>query len=397
MEKKDKIFNRSFTIMLFTSFLLFLSITMTSPIMASYAFSLNISGGLVGFLAGLFSMSSLIIRPICGQAVDLKSKKRMLMGSYFVVFIAMLGYALSSSIQLLFIFRILHGFGWGFASTTSITVAIDALPKKRMASGIGFYAMMQTTATAIAPMVGLYIAGHYGYQATYLSGAMMAFLGLMMTPLVVTTPPKKSHSSLFRSIKIRELVEKRAVFPALLTCCNAMVSSSIGTYLALYAKNLGISGIGIYFTVTAITMLISRPFMGYMTERYGLMKVIIPCEIIIASAVIGLAMSSSLIGILGVAVFMGIGTSGATPALVAACINTTTEEKRGVATSTNYVGLDSGLFLGAFIAGLLVNWVGYAGAFSFFALPIVVILPLYIISRRRNIDINQSIVGSELV
>lgn len=397
MNNKGRVFNLSFVIMLSTSFLLFLSINMISPIMASYAYSLNISGGLVGLLAGLFNISSLIIRPICGKAVDLKSKKKILMGSYFVVFIAMLVYSFSSSMQMLFFFRILHGLGWGFASTTSMTVAIDALPKKKIASGIGFYAMMQTTATAIAPMVGLYIASTYGFQMTYLSGAMMAFLGFVMTPFAVTTPAKKGHLSIFRSIEIRQLMEKKALLPATLTCCNAMATSAIATYLALYSKNLGITGIGIYFSVNAVTMLTTRPIMGYLTDQYGLTKVIIPCEIIMATAMISLAISSTLSGILVVAVLIGIGSSGAAPGLVAACINATSQDKRGVATSTNYVGLDGGLFLGAFIGGSLINWFGYFAAFSFFALPIIVVSIVYVVSQRENLKIHQNCLESDLV
>lgn len=397
MIQNETVFNRSFNLMLCTSFLLFLSITMISPIMASYAVSLNVSGGLVGFLAGIFSMSSLIIRPICGKAVDLKNKKKILMGAYSVVFVALVGYAFSTSVQLLFFFRILHGLGWGFASTTSMTVAIDALPQKRIASGIGFYAMMQTTATAIAPMIGLYIAGLYGYRATYLCAALMALLGLMMTPFAMTTPPKNSHLKLLKSIRFHELIEEKAVLPALLTCCNAMTGAAIGTFLALYANKLGVSGIGLYFTTNAAAMLVSRPILGNLTERYGLTRVIVPCEILIAISVIGLAVSTNLTGILAVAVFMGIGMSGASPALIAACINSTTKEKRGVATSTSYVGLDSGLFLGAFIAGLLVTWVGYSGAFSFFALPIIATTTAYAFSKKASSKIDQATIESDLV
>ena len=138
--------------------------------------------------------------------------------------------------------------------------------------------------------------------------------------------------------------------------------AAIGTFLAVYAIKIGVTGIGIYFSVNAVTMLVTRPFLGYLTERFGLMKVIIPCEILMAISVIGLALSTNLTGILVVAVLMGIGSSGASPALVAACINSTSVDKRGVATSTNYVGLDSGLFLGASIAGLLINGIGYTGA-----------------------------------
>ena len=176
-----------------------------------------------------------------------------------------------------------------------------------------------------------------------------------------------------------------------------MTGAAIGTFLALYAIKLGVSGIGIYFSVNAVTMLVTRPFLGYLTERYGLLKIIIPCEILMAVSVIGLALSTNLTGILMVAVLMGIGSSGASPALVAACINSTSIDKRGVATSTNYVGLDTGLFLGASIAGLLINWFSYAVAFSFFSIPILISLVLYVMSAKNKPEVHQQLDESELV
>jgi len=396
MNQTDRIFNRSFILMLSTGFLLFLSITMISPILASYAMTFNITGGLVGFLAGLFSISSLIIRPICGKAVDLKSKKLILIGSYFTVTVAMLGYATTTSVPMLFMFRILHGLGWGFASTTSMTVAIDALPKKRIASGIGFYTMMQTAASAVAPIVGLAIANQYGFRTTYFVGGLMSLTGMAMTPFVVTTPPKNAHFSLMKSIRFKELFEKKAALPALLTCCNSMAGAAIGTFLALYAKQLGIASFGLYFSVSALTMLAARPFLGVLTERYGLVKIIVPCEILMAGSVIGLGQATNLTGILIVAIVMGIASTGAAPALMAACIQSTSEDKRGVATSTSYVGLDSGLFLGSFIAGILINWIGYTVAFSFFALPILLSTMLYVRSGKPKIEYTQA-VDSETV
>lgn len=397
MNQNQKIFNRSFILMLWTGFLLFMSIMMISPIFAGYAMTFNISGSVIGFMAGLFSMSSLIIRPICGKAVDLKSKKKILMGSYFTVAIAMLGYAWTTSVPMLFVFRIIHGLGWGFASTTSMTVAIDALPKKHIASGIGFYTMMQTAASTIAPMVGLAIANHYGYRATYFIGSLMSFAGMAMTPFVVTTAPKHGHLTLRGTLQIKELFEMKAALPALVTCCNAMAGAAIGTFLALYAAKLGIVDFGLYFSVSALTMLMTRPFLGYLTERFGLMKVIIPCELMIAGSVIALGQVTNLAGILIVAVMMGIASTGSAPALMASCINSTTEEKRGTATSTSYVGLDSGLFLGSFIAGILINWIGFAGAFSFFAIPVFISMMLFAQSSRTKSEPPQTIFKTETV
>jgi MFS family permease len=396
MENK-KIFNRSFVLMLITGFLLFMSIMMISPIMASYATSLNVTGSVVGLLAGIFSIASLIIRPISGNAIDLKNKKKLLMGSIGIVSIAMLGYTFTNSIGALFFFRILHGLGWGFASTTSMAIATDAIPHKRLATGIGYYGMMQMMTSAIAPSLGLAIANQWGYQSTFLCASCLALGSLLMTPFVMTKAPRNGHLSLLKSIKLENLLERSAIMPALLTMCNAMAGVAVGTFLVMYARKYGIVDIGLYFTVNALIMVSVRPLMGYLTERIGISKVIIPCEIMIALSVIGLGFSRSLSAVIVVAVFMGIGNSGAGPALIAECIHSTKTERRGIATSTNYVGLDGGNFLGSLISGSLVTLVGYTGMFSFFALPILIMIPFYLLTKKKKHIANQHLETINLI
>jgi MFS family permease len=394
---KEKIFNRSFVLMLITGFLLFMSIMMISPIMASYATSLNVTGSVLGFLTGVFSIASLIIRPISGNAIDLKNKKKLLMGSIGIVTISMLGYTYTHSIGLLFFFRVLHGLGWGFASTTSMAIATDAIPHKRLATGIGYYGMMQMLTSAIAPSIGLAITNRWGYQSTFLCASLLALASLSMTPFVLTKSPINSHLSLIKSIKLENLLEQSAIMPALLTLCNAMAGASVGTFIALYAFESGIENIGLYFTVNALVMVLVRPLMGYLTERQGTTRVIIPCEIMIALSVIGLGFSKSISSILVVAVFMGLGNSGAGPALIAECIHSTKRYRRGIATSTNYVGLDGGNFMGSMISASLVPLVGYGFMFSFFALPILFSIPFYLSNKKKKILINEKLEPLNLI
>lgn len=377
MAQHETIFNRSFILMLITGFLLYMSLMMVSPILSTYANALNATGTVVGLLAGIFAIASLMIRPISGNAVDLKDKKKLLIGAIIVVLIALTGYSFSTSIQSLFFFRILHGLGWGFGSTTCMTIATDALPHKKIAAGVGFYGMMQMLASAIAPSLGLAIAGQWGFQSAFLFATLMALLALLMTPFVKTVPTRNQGQSLRKSIKLKNIVEIKAVMPALLTFANTMASSAIGTFLVLYAAKYNILNIGLYFTVNALVMFGVRPLMGYLTQRLGLHKIIIVCEILIALSMIMMALSTNLSAILMVAVVCGVGASGASPALVAKCIHATTPNRRGIATSTNFVGIDGGSFLGSFLAGILVTAFGYAAMFGLFALPILGLLPFY--------------------
>lgn len=382
---QERVFNKNFTAMLITGFLIYMSLNMITPILSRYAYSMHSPESIVGLLSGMFAFSALAVRPVSGVAVDVINKRKLLILSFSMLIIAFIGYSFSKSVSWLFVFRILHGASWGFGSTTCMTVAIDSLPKQKFAIGIGIYGMAQQLANAISPSIGLYLSNALGYRPTFLFSAIMASLALIFVYFFIDVKsPARTISSFKEILNLDNMIERNAVLPASITLVNTMATAAINTFLVIYADSIGILNIGLYFTLFASTMLILRPFMSALIDKVGLVKVIVPCEIFVILGLFNLMSAITLPRILLTAFLMAIGISGAQPGLVAECVNSTTADRRGVASSTNYIGTDIGNFSGSFLSGIIVPFIGFNKMFAFFSLPILLMILLFVSKQKRS-------------
>ena len=76
---------------------------------------------------------------------------------------------------------------------------------------------------------------------------------------------------------------------------------------------------------------------------------------------------------------------------MAKCVSCTDEEKRGIAISTYYLGMDFGIGVGIIAGSGIADALGYEGAYSFCGVLLVLGLLLYIAyelkgKRRKNKD-----------
>ncbi|NTU88944.1 MAG: MFS transporter, partial [Actinobacteria bacterium] len=164
MERKEKLWSFEFIYLLIIATVVSTSFYMTMPIIAKYSMMLGASLSLAGVIAGLFSLTALLIRPIGGFISDRFSKKYIIVCSTFLMCIAALGCSVSDHIYSLIIFRLLHGVGFAINSTATITLVSEKLPLKRLGEGIGWFGISFIVAAAIGPGIGAVIGSEFGYH-----------------------------------------------------------------------------------------------------------------------------------------------------------------------------------------------------------------------------------------
>ena len=79
-----------------------------------------------------------------------------------------------------------------------------------------------------------------------------------------------------------------------------------------------------------------------------------------------------------------MGTAGLDPVLQAKVLNTVSEERRGAAASTFYLGADLGQAIGPIAGGMLVQGIGYANMYMSFMIPLILILLLFMFVQVRG-------------
>lgn len=145
--------------------------------------------------------------------------------------------------------------------------------------------------------------------------------------------------------------------------CLALAYSSLSSFLVLHAEKKGVEGIDLYFTVYAVTLLISRPMVGKLSEKFGGTKVL--CVTVTAFAIglyiVGIA--NNLGEFLSAAIIIAFGYGACQPLIQALCIQSVPPERRGSASATSYYGTDLGYLAAPIISGQLVERFGYSTMF----------------------------------
>ncbi|OAA94510.1 MFS transporter [Clostridium coskatii] len=362
--KTENLWNFSFILMLIINALVFIGFTMMTPILPKYTISLGATMSIAGLVAGIFAITSIIIRPFAGFSTDRFNKKHLLVVSTIFLAVSALGLKISYNIYTLFFFRIVQGISFSVSVTVINALSTTYMPKERIGEGIGFMGLGYILATAISPNLGLEISSQFGFKYVFYLSCIIVMIAAALMTMIPYNPVNRENLNVSKlHIKISDFFAKELIVFAVLACLFTFMNGVIGSFLALLGDERHISNIGYYFTVNAIVILIIRPLSGKLLDNKGLSIIAFPAFIMAMAASLLLVISSSLWMILVVAVLYGIGQSSLSPALQATCVKKLGPSRVGIATSTYFIGYDAGQGLGPIIGGTIAGKFGLTSVF----------------------------------
>jgi len=183
-------------------------------------------------------------------------------------------YNWTSTILVLLIIRFIHGFGWGASSTASSTIASDIIPKSRLGEGMGYFGLTSTLAMAVAPALGLELLSVYGFNMVFYTSAGVVLISIFIALLIKYHKPDvlpKPEPDVLVKSEETGIIERSAILPAIVIFFVTMTYGAIVSFIALYAGQKQIENIGLFFTIYAVALLISRPYFGRLTDRKALL------------------------------------------------------------------------------------------------------------------------------
>lgn len=369
---------KQFTIICVIAFAIFMSNQMVVYTVTKYANEMSASTQMIGLIGGMFGISALLIRPFAGMVVDNKAHKPLLFASIGGLIASNIVLVLATGVEMLIVSRLLNGIAWGFGSTVCMTTACNALPAKKIASGIGLYSMMQTLAQVVGPSVALAILERGTFTQLYMVTTAIMCAALLLALLfksnhVPAKPPQWKFT-------LRGMFAPGAFVPASLLMCNTMQVAAVASFLLLYADSIGVGGLSFFFTLQALTIVATRPLVSRFIKDKNIYAFAIASECLIITGLLNLFFAGGSVGFMISAVLFGMGKSGAQPALTSLCIASVPGHERGRASNTSLAFQDIGQFAGSYIAGLAVGMWGYRFAFSSIAGVVAIGLAVFIIT-----------------
>lgn len=384
-EEPANIWNPVFISIFLANAMMYLGQQMVQTLVSKYAYSLGATTTIVGLVASGFAYTALLLKLVSAPAIDVFNKKYLLAGALAVMGISFVGYSVTTQIPLIFAFRLLQGAGQAFTATCCLAMATDALPHNQLGKGIGYFSLAQAMCQAVGPTVGLKLVSAFGYSVTFIVASICMFFAVFMALRVKT--PAYVKTKKFK-ISIRNMFAKEAILPAVLMFFLSMAFCNINSFLVIYGeaeRGLPSTQLGYFFTVYALTLLITRPLIGGLADRFGYVRVLIPAMLMFACSFWLISVATS-IGVLLLAAFINaFGYGVCQPAVQSLCMKRVPIEKRGAGSCTSYVGNDLGNLVGPVIAGAVAGTMGYSGMWRIMTISIFIAI-LIMVGFRKNLD-----------
>ncbi|WP_018768132.1 MFS transporter [Bacillus sp. 105MF] len=374
----DRLWTKNYIMLTITALLLFSGFYLLMPTLPMFIKKLGGSESQVGFIIGVFTISAVIFRPIVGGLMDRYGRMVFIISGLLFFAITMYFYDWVTGVIFLVILRILHGISWAVATTSIGTAVTDVIPQSRRGEGMGWYGLAMTLGMALGPVLGLWVIKSFSFHYLFLLCTGLALVAFILA--LGTKIPSIQHASK----KTISFFEKTLLPIAIVTFFLSLTFGGITTFLPLFAAKIQVNA-GTFFLVYAVTLTVVRPFAGKVSDKYGEGIIIIPALFTLIAALLVLAMTNGIVGLVITAILYGIGFGSAQPALQVAMIRLASPEKRGIANATFFTAFDLGIGLGSILLGFVSQLMGYQMLFIVCAVSGFVSLLIFILFVKKTL------------
>lgn len=369
------------------SFVVFLSAFQLFPTAPFHILALGGSDAASGLFLGFLTYASALSAPATGALSDRAGFTRVMVVSSGVLCVFSVVYGLLPGYRLMLGLAVIHGMFWSGLLTASAAYLTDMLPVARRAEGIGYYGLASVAAIAVAPPIGFWVY-RWGWRALCLEAAALnALMAIVAWRIAATQPPQPTPApvgveTLESSPPTRRLVEWRVLILSLSLFLCTFGYGGITSFTALYADAWHVSPKGIYLTVLALVILITRPLSGRLGDRLGYRRIYVPCLALIAVGLFCLTRGGSLFWQLTSSIVFGAGFGTAYPVFVGYAMLHVDAERRGAAFGAILAAFDTGIGTGSTTMGWIIGRFGFQAAFGTAALLSVLSVPYFLITDR---------------
>lgn len=387
-----QLWSPSFVIVILISFMLFVIGQGINGGLAVYVERVGGTATFAGILSAVFSVTAAVSRLAIGPFIDTRGRMIIAAAGTLVFGFGILMGSFVRSDAVLTVARIVQGVGFAAATTASATAAPDVLPPSRMGEGIGYFGLGQAVAMSFGPALALAILGtdppeNLFYVLTVLCAVAFALIVACRYerhPEIL--PEGATYRRRVESGEIARLKEGEAkqdspsedasdprgllkIFePSALPGALPMLFLSTGigfaiSFAGLYGERLGLINAGLFFTVSAVAMIVvrmkSKSFMD-VTAPIVIYGITIACGVFGFALLLAAQLVAPVFYLAGLfyGVFIGLGQ----PLNQSVAVKNTPPERWGAGNALVFLSNDIGIGCSSLIWGILNDSLGFSAS-----------------------------------
>lgn len=368
-----------FTLLL-SVFIGLLGIGIIIPVLPVFATTLGASGFALGLIMAAFSVSRGLLQPMVGSWSDQWGRKRFLIGGLAIYGSVGLLIPLAESVVTLTWIRFLHGIGSAMIVPVAMAYMSILAPSGQEGRYMSYLNMVVFAGIGCGPMVGGFIADHWGMPMVFYSMAVLSFIAMSLVWL--TMPEEIGHEvrqpeKLLPTL-IRMWHNHRTLGILLARGVTMLIPIPTMAFLPLlmaswHGEQYSGMAVGVVIACrTLVNAVLQVPF-GRLADRFN-KRLLLTCGCMgLAVVLVLIPLSRSFSVIMAVYMFLGM-MEALIWAVLGAYASLEAKAHYGHGTMMGVYGLamSIGVFTGGIIAGFSMDFLGIERAYQVVAVIVLV-------------------------
>lgn len=368
MEPSDRLLSTPFVLAVVAEFGVFVTIGMLLPVLPVFAAGpLDVGSVGVGLAVAAASPTALLFQPLAGRVGDRRGRRVLVISGALVVAGSVAAYTVADTLELLVALRLVSGIGEALIFVGAATIVVDLAPEGRRGEALSLYSLGLWGGLAIGPLLGELVLADDRYDAVWLTAAGCSAAAALLALALPETRPDTTA----KAPRPARLVHPAAIGPGLVLVASVVGFAGFNAFVALYARDLGLSGAGAVFLLFSGIVVGIRIFGRRLPDRLGAKKASGSALVLLAAGLLTIGVWNAPVGLfVGTAVF-AVGQALAFPALMTLAVAAAPPTERSSVVGTFSACADVGFAVGALGLGGVAAAVGYEGVFVVGALSSV--------------------------
>lgn len=367
-------------------FLCYLAIGLPMAVLPSVVhLQLGFNTVLAGLAISAQYVATVLSRPQAGRMADSVGARRTVLSGLVacgasgicLFFCGFLGFLPLACLSLIFVSRLILGFGESWLATGSCLWGIGRVGQEHTAKVISWSGICSYGGIAIGAPLGVWIVRAWGLSGVGLVSVGISCLGLLTAWPIGEVAVPEGEPMAFRHVLSR-------VFPHGMSLALATTGfGTIASFMVLFYAHRHWPDAAFALTSFGVAFVTARLLFGHAIDHWGGFRVALVCLSVEIAGLVFLWLAYVPALAFTGAALTGFGFSLVFPALGVEAVRCVTPENRGSALGVFTAFADLSLGITGPLVGLIVAGLGYAPIFLFAALMAAVSLGLTLVLHRR--------------
>ncbi len=340
---------------------------------------LGASPVVIGWIFAVTSVVAIAVRPGIGSVMDRRGRRGLiLVGNVLNVIVTALYLTVHGIGPWIYVVRMLHGVSEAILFTVLFTYAADQVPRSRLTEGLALFGVSGMLPMSLGGALGDWILARAGYSSLFATAFGFSVAALVFAlPLREVLAPRNDDDEKPRGFFVA--ARQSDLLPIWwITTIFFVGLSAIFVFLKTFTLTREVGSVGGFFTAYTTVAIALRVGFGWLPDRVGPTRVLVPSLIALAAGMLALATAHSDRAVVMAGALCGLGHGYTFPILSGLVVARAREQERGSALAI-YTGIaDVGAVIGAPIFGLIVDRAGYTTLYGVVAGVLVTGLLIFV-------------------